>query len=443
MFTLAGIGFVIGLKNIWQFPHHLVLYGGSAFLLVYVVFLILFGLPLLLTQIMLGRLTRHSGPAHGIASLARRVRAPRPWQWLGAAAVFGGFLVWSYFNVVGGWLLAYTARAVSGALDGITADAAASVFTALVRDPEKQLFWHSLFVVATLLALVPGVRFGLERVARVAVPVVFLTLLLLVGYAAGGDSFGAALEYFLRVDFSQLGSDGVLVAIGDVFFSLGLGVGTLMVYGGYLSPAAPVVRAAVLIVLADLVAGLLAGLAVFPLLFAGSGLSAAGPELVFQSLAVAFDSVAFGPVIRIILFAMLALIAWLSTVGLAEPAVAWVTERRGWSRARAALWVGLSCWLIGVVAILSLHPWAFSFSIFGITRSLGFFDVLVVVTSWVLLPLVGIGAALFAGWWLRPETTREALAMKSPCLHDSWLWLNRLVVPVLLVALLFGINLFL
>jgi NSS family neurotransmitter:Na+ symporter len=339
--------------------------------------------------------------------------------------------------------LAYAARAVSGALDGITTDAAASVFTALVRDPEKQLFWHSLFVVATLLALVPGVRFGLERVARFAVPIVFLTLLLLVGYAAGGDSFGAALEYFLRVDFSQLGSDGVLVAIGDVFFSLGLGVGTLIAYGAYLAPAAPVVRSAVLIVLADLAAGLFAGLAVFPVLFAGSGLSAAGPELVFQSLAVAFDALAFGPVMRIILFVMLALIAWLSTVGLAEPAVAWLAQRRGWSRARSALWVGLSSWLLGVIAILSLHPWAFSFSIFGITRSLGFFDVLVVLTSWVLLPLVGIGCALFAGWWLRPETTREALVMESPCLHDVWLWLNRLVTPALLVALLFGIHLFL
>jgi NSS family neurotransmitter:Na+ symporter len=443
LFVLASIGFVVGLKNVWQFPHHLALYGGSAFLAVYLAFLFLLGLPLFLTEVMLGRLTRGAGPVPGIAALARRAHAPRPWQWLGTLGVLAGFLVWSYFNVVAGWLLAYTARAVNGTLAGITLDGAANVFTALIRDPEKQLFWHALFVMATLLALVPGLRPGLERVVRYGVPLVFLLLLVLVGYAAGSGSFRPALEYFLRMDFSQLGADGVLVAIGDVFFSLGLGVGTLVMYGAYLPASAPLIRTALYVVVMDLAAGLLAGVAVFPVLFAGGGLSVAGPELVFQSLAVAFSTLMLGDVMRVILFVLLALIAWLSTIGLAEPVVAWLVKRRGWSRARSALWIGAANWLLGVVAILSLHPWAFSFSLFGISRSLGFFDLLVVVTSAVLLPLVGIGCALFAGWWLRPETTREALAITSPCIHDVWLWLNRLVIPALLVLLVFGIHLFL
>jgi len=443
MLVLGGAGFVIGLKNVWLFPHHLALYGGSAFLATYIVFLLLLGLPLLMTQIALGRLSRGQSPAKGVAMLARRAHVPPYWRWLGVLSVLAGFLVWSYYNVVAGWILAFTARAISGTFEGITNEAAASLFAALVRDPEKQLFWHSLFVLATMLVLIPGLRYGLERVVRYVVPTVFLLLFLFVGYATSTGSFVPALEYFLRVDFSQLGSDGVLVAMGDAFFSLGLGVGTFMMYGAYLHHHHSVVRIAFYIVLADLLAGLLAALAIFPVLFAGGGLSAAGPAMVFQALAVAFDSLAMGQVMRVLLFALLILVAWTSTIGLAEPVLVWWMQQRNMTRARAALWVGLAVWAVGVVAILSLHPWAFSFAIFDINRSLGFFDMLVTLTSIVLLPLVGIGCAVFAGWHLRSETLREALAIDSPCLHDVWLWLNRLVIPVLMLVMLSGIHLFL
>jgi NSS family neurotransmitter:Na+ symporter len=143
------------------------------------------------------------------------------------------------------------------------------------------------------------------------------------------------------------------------------------------------------------------------------------------------------------LFVLLTLVAWMSAIGLVEPVVAWLVESRKISRARAAVWAGAVAWVIGVVGILSLNQWAFSFSFFGITRTLGLFDVLISLTSFVLLPLVGLALVLFAGWVLRPETTRHALAIQSPCVHDVWLWLNRLVIPLMLVILLFGVRLFL
>jgi len=164
---------------------------------------------------------------------------------------------------------------------------------------------------------------------------------------------------------------------------------------------------------------------------------------VFQSLAVAFDPLPLGALMRTILFALLILVAWMSTIGLAEPVVAWLVESRKLTRARAAAWTGSAAWAIGVVCILSLDYWAFSFSFLGITRTLGLFDVLIILTSFVLLPLVGLTLVLFAGWVLRPETTRAALAMESPCAHDVWLWLNRLAIPLMLVMLLFGVRLFL
>jgi NSS family neurotransmitter:Na+ symporter len=332
---------------------------------------------------------------------------------------------------------------ISGSLDGLTTETAAGLFTSLVRDPEKQLFWHSLFVVATVLVLVPGVRQGLERAVRYAVPLIFLLLFLLVGYATSTGSFLPALEYFLRIDFSQLGTDGLLVALGDSFFSLGLGMGTFIMYGAYLNSSGPVLRLALYVVLADLLAGILAALAIFPVLFAGNELSASGPAMVFQALAVAFDGLTLGQTMRALLFVMLILVAWMSTIGLAEPVLVWLMQLRQWSRAKAALWVGVAVWAVGVVAILSLHPWAFTFTIFDITRTLGFFDVLVTVTSIVLLPLVGLGCAVFAGWHLRSETLREVLVIDSPCVQDVWLWMNRLVIPAMIVLLLSGIHLFL
>jgi NSS family neurotransmitter:Na+ symporter len=439
MFVLASAGFVVGLKNVWQFPHHLALYGGSAFLLAYVVFLLVLGLPLLMAQLMLGRLGRAS-PVTGLNTVVRRARLARAWRWLGPASVAAGFLVLSYYHVVGGWILAYGARAASGTLGGLTEDGAASVFTALVRDPEKQLFWHALFVAATLAVVARGVRPGVERVVRYVVPLMFLLLLLLVAYAANSGAFALGLEYFLRLDFPQLGTDGVLVALGDAFFSLGLGLGTFMMYGAYLRGYGPLWRLALLVLLADVLAGVLAGFAIFPVLFAGGGLSAAGPGLVFQSLAVAFDPLPLGNLMRSLLFVLLTLIAWMSTIGLAEPAVAWLVERRGWARARAALVTGVASWALGVVAILSLHPGAFAF--FSVNRTLGLFDVLVLLTS-LLLPLIGLGLALFAGWALTPEATRAALAIRSPFLHALWLWLMRLTIPLMLIALLSGIRLFL
>ena len=442
MFVLASAGFVVGLKNIWQFPHHLALYGGSAFLLTYLVFLFALGVPLIMSQIMLGRLGRGS-PVAALTTLARRARITSRWRWLGMAGLAGGFLVFSYYSVVAGWILAYAARSASGALNGLTSEGAASVFTLLTKDSEKQLFWFSLFMALTLLTVAGGVRAGLERVTRYVVPLIFALLFLLVLYAASSGAFVLGFEYLLRTDFPQLGGDGVLVALGDAFFSLGLGTVTFMMYGAYLPQQGPVLRLALYVILADVVAGLFAALAVFPILFAGGGLSAAGPGLVFQSLAVAFDPLPLGALMRTLMFVLLALVAWMSTVGLVEPVVAWLVESRKISRRRAAFWVGAAAWPLGLVSILSLEQWAFSFSFLGIVRTFGIFDILIVFTSFVLLPCVALGLAVFAGWKLSPQATRDALAIESPCAHDVWLWINRLLVPLLLIMLLFGVRLFL
>jgi NSS family neurotransmitter:Na+ symporter len=442
MLFLAAAGFAIGLKSLWLFPHNLALYGGSAYLLAHAFFLLVLGVPLLMSQLMLGRLG-HGSPVNAMNSLVRRSHTPHAWRWLGLIAVLAGFLILVNLEVIAGWFLAYIVRAASGALGGLTAEGAESVFTALMRDPEKQLFWHGLFVVMTMLPLAYGLRGGLERVVRVAVPAIALLLVLMVGYAAGSGQFWEAFKYFLRLDFSQLGFDGTLVALGSAFFSLGLGVGTFMLYGAYLSGQGPVWRLSLAVVLASLLAGVLAGVAFYPVLFAGGGVSTHGPGLVFQALPVAYDALPLGAFMRVLLFILLALIAWVSALALTEPVLAWFTEQRNITRLRAVLYLGGVTWLLGALSILSLHVWSFNFSLFGVSRGLGLFDVLVVLTTYLLLPVVGIGVALYAGWMIRPEISRDALAIRSRRRHRVWLWLNRIVIPVMLASLFFGFRLFL
>jgi len=442
MLLLAAAGFATGLKSLWLFPHNLALYGGSAYLLAHLFFLLVLGVPLLMSHLLIGRLG-HGSPVNAMISLVRRSHAPHAWRWLGFTAVLAGFLLLVNLEVVAGWMLAYVVRAASGALNMLTAEGAESVFTDLMRDPEKQLFWHGLVVVLTLLPLAYGLRAGFERAVRIAVPMVGLLILLLVGYATGSGAFVDGFKYFLRLDFSQLGFDGALVALGSAFFTLGLGVGTFMLFGAYLSGHGPVWRMALAVVVVSLLVGVLAGLAFYPVLFAGGSVSTQGPGLVFQALPVAYDALPLGGLMRMLLYILLALVAWVSALALAEPVMAWLMEQRGMSRLRASLILGAVVWALGAISILSLHVWSFQFTLFGVTRGLGFFDVLVVLVTYVLMPLVGMGVALYAGWMIRPEISRDALAIRSRKYHRYWLWLNRVVIPVMLAALFFGYRLFL
>jgi NSS family neurotransmitter:Na+ symporter len=442
IFVFAAAGFAIGLKNIWQFPHHVSQYGGGAYLLVYALFLGLLGWPLMLSHALVARLSRLS-PVHAIRDVVHRHHLHRAWKLLGWWLLIGGFLVLIYYSVVASWMLAYTVRAAVGALDGLTYETAGSYFSTFVRDPEKQLFWHFLFVAATFTIAARGVRAGLESLARIGVPVVFLLLWLLVGYGVGVGEFDRGLSHFLLPDFTRLTADGLISAIGDAFFSLGLGVGVMMMYTAYLHADVNITRLSFYVILADVVTGLLAGLAIYPLLFAAGESPASGPELVFQALAVSFDVLPLGSFLRFLFFLMLTVIALLSTVALTEPFLAWLTEWRQCERERAARIGALVVWVFGIIGILSFQPWQFSFSLFGLVKTLGFFDLLLVATSLFMLPVAGLALAVFAAWALRPEVSREALKFRSPCAHDIWLWFTRLAVPALLLLVLFNARLFL
>ncbi len=437
VFVLAASGAAIGFKNVWQFPSLAAQYGGGAFVLVYLFCVLLIGAPLAAAETVLGQAGRAS-PVGSLRALAQRRRADPNWVMVGALAVAAGFLVLSYLSVIGGWTLAWWLRAAAGRLTGQTADGLASLFTAFVRDPEKQLFWHLLFLAAVLLVSARGVARGLEPAVRYAVPVLFVLLAALLGYALSLGEPLAGLTPVFALDFTRLDGYAVAHAAAHAFFSLGLGAGVLLMYGAYLGPRAPVGRLVAAVVAADTGVSLAAAALVFTVLAAGGvEAAAAGPALVFQAMPLAFDHVPYGRLFTVLFYTMLALAAWLSALALAEPAVAWLTERFALARARAAAVIGVVAWVIGLGVILSFNEWAFAFKFFGTLKTLGFFDILQIVTAELMLPLAGILMALFAGWILRPDETRPWLALRSPCAYDAWLWLVRLVVPLALLVVMF------
>ena len=439
MFVLAAGAAVIGFNNFWQFPYLAAQYGGGAFLIVYFFCVLLIGLPLLMAETMLGR-GGHASPVGAFRHMARaHGRDPR-WALAGGCAVLGGFLILSYLCVIAGWTIAYALRSGLGVFVGLTADGIGSQFAQLVNDPEKQLFWHALFLVSVLAVVGRGMHAGLEAAIRYVSPLLVFLFVVLAVYAATTDGFARALEQLLMPDFEKLGGAGVLAALGHAFFSLGLGSGFVLMYGAYARDEVSVPRLSLWVAAVDTVTALAAGVIVYSVLFSGGVELASGPALVFQALPLAFDHIPMGRIPATALYMLLVLVAWTSAVALAEPVVVWLGERFNLNRVRAVLVCGVSAWVLGLLTIFSFNHWAFSFKFLGLARKLGMFDVLQILTAQILLPLAGILTALFAGWALKPEVTRAALGLRSPCAFDAWLWLVRVAIPAALLLVVFTLS---
>ena len=293
-FILAATGSAVGLGNIWKFPYIAGENGGGAFVLVYLLCIACIGLPVMMAEIMIGRRGRQN-PVNSLATLAEEEKAHPFWKYLGWMGIAAGIIILSYYSVIAGQAMAYVFRAFSGVFEGVTADGAKSIYTALASDPERLLAWHTIFMIITMTVVARGVQHGLEKSVRFLMPALFALLLLLVGYAAStGEYFYQAIDFLFTPDFSKLTGEGVLIAMGHAFFTLSLGMGAIMVYGSYLSQKTSITTVAITISMADTLVALLAGLAIFPLVFANGMEPGAGPGLIFETMPIAFGHIAGG-----------------------------------------------------------------------------------------------------------------------------------------------------
>ena len=423
-FILAATGAAVGLGNIWKFPYLTGQNGGSAFVLIYLICVAALGIPLMMAEILLGRRGR-STPIRTMQILATENNAGQWWQIIGWAGTITGLLILSYYSVIGGWTLAYIFKSIAGTFSGVTGEFAASTFDTFVGSASSLFFWHTVFMVITMVVVAGGVKGGLEKAVQFLMPTLFFLLLLMVGYSMTTGYFGQGLEFLFTPDFSKLTGSSMLAAMGQAFFSLSLGMGTIMIYGSYVPKDISIASTSVMIALADTGVALLAGMAIFPIVFASNLEPGSGPGLIFQTLPVAFGNMTGGIIFGSLFFILLLVAAWTSSISLIEPLVTWLIETFGLSRITASLYSGVATWLLGLGTVWSFNIWA-DVKFFGLT----FFGLLDFITSNLMLPLGGILIALFAGWLMSAESTKAELQISNPTIYLAWQALVRYIAPV-------------
>ena len=431
VFILAATGSAVGLGNIWKFPYITGENGGGTFVLVYLLCIAVIGIPIMMAEIMLGRRGKQS-PINTMAALAKEANQSVAWAWLGWMGVAAGFLILSYYSVIAGWAISYVFRTAGGVFTGVTADGANSIFADLVSDPEHLLGWHTLFMIMTMVVVARGVKHGLEKAVTFLMPLLFALLLILVIYAMTTGHFMEGVKFLFTP--GEISGKGVLIAMGHAFFTLSLGMGAIMVYGSYLPDEHSIVKASMLIGLADTAVALLAGLAIFPIVFANGLEPGSGPGLIFQTLPIAFGHMQGGTLMGVLFFSLLLFAAWTSAISLIEPAVAYLVENHGFTRLSASVWMGVATWFVGLGTVFSFNIWKEkTLTIPYLFEDLTFFDTLDYLTANIMLPLGGLAIAIFAAWIMRRESSEEELAT-LPIIYKIWRFLVSYITPVAVIV---------
>ncbi|MEI8207986.1 MAG: sodium-dependent transporter [Methylococcales bacterium] len=422
-FILAATGSAVGLGNIWKFPYITGENGGGAFVLVYLFCVLLIGIPIMIAETLLGRRSQKN-PIEAMEILTEEAEADHNWHYLGWMGVIAGLLILSYYSVIAGWASAYILKAFTGSFLDADALTIKKIFDDFVASPIQLIFWHSLFMIATMLIVVRGVNNGLEKASQYLMPSLFVLIFILVGYAMTTGSYFQGLHFLFVPDFSKLTGNSVLTAMGHAFFTLSLGMGAIMVYGSYLSKDISIAKTAFLIAGADTVVALLAGIAIFPIVFANNLHPNSGPGLIFETLPIAFGSMTGGWLMGILFFVMLAVAALTSSISLIEPAVAWLVENKSFTREKACVWSGLATWALGLGTVFSFNIWS---NVKFFDRSI--FQLLDYLTANLMLPIGGFCIAVFSGWVMKKQHSEQELNMSNETSYQIWKLLISYVAP--------------
>tara|TARA_B110000444_G_scaffold260881_1_gene309709 strand:- start:2048 stop:3424 length:1377 start_codon:yes stop_codon:yes gene_type:complete len=441
-FILAATGSAVGLGNIWKFPYVTGENGGGAFVLIYILCVLFIGIPIMLAEVYLGKRGRLN-PIASIKYISERENRSKNWRVIGLIGILAGILILSYYSVIAGWTMAYATRAAFGVINNIDAVGAAAMFNDFVSDPERLLAWHTIFSIMTAIVVSKGVKSGLESAVIRLMPALLVLLLALVIFSAIEGDFASGVKFMLYPDFSQVTWKTVLIAMGQAFFSLSLGMGALMVYGSYLSSDISIPQTCVIVASLDTLVALLAGLAIFPIVISSGLEMTQGPGLIFQTLTVAFGAMPGGQLFGTLFFILLIFAAWTSSISLIEPMIIWMIEKYNLTRIQAATISSGLAWLLGIGTIISFNIGS-EIKIFN----MNIFEMLDYLTSNILLPLGGIMITIYVSWLISKESIDAELKIKSNILRFIWYFSAKIIAPlavimVMLNALGFNLNAFL
>lgn len=425
-FIMAAVGSSVGLGNFWRFPYTAGENGGGAFILVYLICVTFIGLPVLMAEYGMGRKSGMSA-VEGIESLARAESKSQNWGIVGWVGTITATFILTFYMVISAWLLAFVIQAVTGGFAGMDANVSGANFANVIGQGEHPLAskWYMLmllaiFIGANVAIVGRGVKGGIEKAASILMPAFFLMLIVIVGFALVKGDAAATFKFLFQPKWEQVGFKTFLEAIGQAFFSIGVGSCLMITYGAYLDRGTHIPRASSIVAGSDTFVALIAGFAVFPIVFAAGLDPAGGPSLFFVSMPVAFGALGtIGYVMAVLFFALALFAAYTSSISLLEVSVSWLEERQGVTRMGAALGVGFMLWLVGAAYVFS-------------TEYLDFMDF---ITGNVLLPLGGLLVAVFGGWILSRDMLTSELGEGT--IMNVWRFLMRWFVPMFVGLVLF------
>ena len=419
-FILAATGSAVGLGNIWGFPYKAGTNGGGAFVLIYLACIVVIGIPIMISEIIIGRRAGNS-PINAMRRVSIDSNQSSLWQFVGWSGIFAGALILSFYSVIAGICLNYIfiSATSSGAVS------ASDQFGSVISSPGNLLFWHSLFMILTALIVSAGVKDGIGKMVKILMPMLGFLMIFMVIYSMINGNFSQAISFLFAPDFSQVTSDTVLQAMGQAFFSLSLGMGSIMAYGAYMPKDQRVINTSFTVGSLDTLVAILAGLAIFPIIFAFNLEPGSGPGLVFVSMLSAFNQMEFGYLIGPLFFVLLSVAALSSSISLLEPGVAFLAEEQILSRRRAAEIISFFVWVLGIGSALSFNIW----SDFYLISDRNFLDSMDFVANQILLPLGGMLIAIFVGWFMKESLIKDEIGQINPIVYKLWRFFVKFVAP--------------
>jgi NSS family neurotransmitter:Na+ symporter len=440
-FMLAAIGAAVGLGNIWRFPYVAGTNGGGAFVLVYIGFVVLLGIPIITAELAMGRRGHHS-PVVGMSDLARAEGHSQRWQIIGWLSILIPLLGLTYYSIVAGWAVDYVFKSFAGEFSGVDGAGSGTLFNQLLASPWSMIFWHTVYIGLTVWVVGKGVRHGLETAVKIMMPALFLILLFMVVYAMFVGDFMQGLDFLFDPDFSKLTVTGILMAMGQALFSMAIGVGAMITYGAYLPKSVSLPKVGIVIGAADTLVALFAGLAIFPLVLRYGLDPGEGPGLIFVTLPVAFGQMPGGALVGGLFFILLTFAALTSSIGMLEPVVSWLEEHRGFKRPRMALLAGAAAWFVGLAIALSFNVWGDVrlLGMFEFFKDKSIFDLMDFLVANIMLPLNALLIAVFAGWMMSRASTMDELGITDGIRFRYWRFILRFAAP-LAFGLIFVSNL--
>lgn len=430
----AAAGSAVGLGNIWKFPYITGVYGGAAFLFVYLAFILAIGLPVMISEFMIGRSSKRNTIG------AFKVLAPNTqWKYIGVLGVGAAIMILSFYGVVAGWSVQYIILSLQDGFANKSPQEIETIFTNLIESPIKPVVLQLSFMVATAVIVIAGVHKGIEKFSKILMPLLVVILIVLVIKSLTLPGAGKGVAFLFNPDFSKLTTEGVLSALGHAFFTLSLGMGTLITYGSYIKSNNNLVKTAVSVITADTLIAILAGVAIFPAVFAFGVEPGSGAGLVFITLPNVFHQMSGGYLFSILFFVLLSVAAITSSISILEVVVAYMKEELKMKRKMATIIAAAVISILGVLCSLSMGVLD-SYTIFG----LSFFDLMDWISANMLLPLGGLFVSLFIGWYYKKNRVRKELEQGGSVSEQFltiFMFLVKIVAPIAIaIVFLYGIG---